>query len=188
MKQALRKRPAMVWLLKHPVAWRLAALALLLAALLGPWMYDRVNVPAQYDCSPYIRLEGEFCGFPMSGLRLISWVVVGVISNLMELLRVSGDIYFSFLSLLSLCLYILSVLLIELPIFSTLLLILCGDRLALKIFQVAAWILAGGIALFIGLHAYPAQFQHYWGVWLYILTASSALVIELLMLLSHRTS
>jgi hypothetical protein len=168
----------MLWLKNHPFTWRLAALALLLAALLGPWGYDRINVPAQYDCSPYIRLAGDFCGLRISGVNAISAVVGAVFSIVVALISGAVETPVSIGSLFSGLLYLVPVFLIELPILSTLLLMLCGDRLALKILQVTAWILALGIALFLGYHSYPTQIQHYWGVWLYIAAGTSACVLE----------
>ena len=38
-------------------------------AMLGPWSFDLVGVPAQFPCGfPSVRLVGDFCGFPVSGL------------------------------------------------------------------------------------------------------------------------
>lgn len=47
----------MLWMNEHKRVWRVAILVLLLAAIIGPWAYDRVNVPAEYPCAPpFIRL------------------------------------------------------------------------------------------------------------------------------------
>ncbi|HMS01246.1 MAG TPA: hypothetical protein PKE62_18530 [Anaerolineales bacterium] len=55
---------------------RAGVLLLLILALLGPWMFDQINVPAEYDCSaPFIRLNGDFCGLPISGLRFF-WLSI----------------------------------------------------------------------------------------------------------------
>ena len=40
-------------------------LALLVGAMLGPWIFDLINVPAQYPCD--FRLVGDFCGVLLSG-------------------------------------------------------------------------------------------------------------------------
>jgi hypothetical protein len=57
------------WLNERRRIWRVIALAALLLAILGPWAFDRTNVPAEYPCTrPHIRLEGDFCGLPLSGL------------------------------------------------------------------------------------------------------------------------
>ncbi len=56
------------WFIRYKHALRLAILALLIISLLGPWMFDLINVPAEYPCDePFVRLEGDFCGYPLSG-------------------------------------------------------------------------------------------------------------------------
>ena len=50
-----------------------ALIAVFVVSMAGPWVYDRIMVPAQFACSaPFIRLDGDFCGTPMSGFHLIT--------------------------------------------------------------------------------------------------------------------
>ena len=35
----------MLWLQEHKTVWRVAILALLLVAIMGPWIFDKINVP-----------------------------------------------------------------------------------------------------------------------------------------------
>ncbi|MBL8107912.1 MAG: hypothetical protein JNJ72_20255, partial [Anaerolineales bacterium] len=65
---------------------RVVVLLLLILALLGPWAFDQINVPAEYDCSPFIRLNGDFCGMPMSGIRFFQLWVGGFFYMLFELI------------------------------------------------------------------------------------------------------
>ncbi len=65
----------MSWINKHKRVWRVAILVLLLVAIMGPWTFDRINVPSEYPCS--VRLEGDFCGTPMSGIWIFSWIIGG---------------------------------------------------------------------------------------------------------------
>ena len=51
---------------------RVILLGLLIAALAGPWFFERLYVPAAYPCDT--RLEGDYCGSPIAGL----WMVGGV--------------------------------------------------------------------------------------------------------------
>ena len=76
--------------------------------------------------------------------------------------------------------------LLVLPFFSTLLLILRGDRRGRQVFNVAAWGLAAGIGLLIGISRYPRLFWVAWGIWLYIGSAASALTLEVLTLVAGR--
>ena len=76
----------MLWLDKNKRIWRTAILIMLLVALIGPWTFERINVPAKYPCtSPFIRLEGDFCGEPMSGIWILSLMIFGMVSSSMGL-------------------------------------------------------------------------------------------------------
>jgi len=60
----------MSWIYENQHKWRITLLVVMVVAFMGPWTFDRIYVPAKYECSaPFIRLEGDFCGIPMSGLR-----------------------------------------------------------------------------------------------------------------------
>ena len=40
---------------------RIASLVFLFLAMFGPWVYDKIYVPAEYPCRfPNVRLEGDF--------------------------------------------------------------------------------------------------------------------------------
>lgn len=126
--------------------FRAGALILFVVALLGPWTFDVINVPAEYECSaPFIRLNGDFCGMPMSGL----WV---------------GG-----LSILPL-----------IPFFTTLFLLWKKDARRFRTIHLIAWVLA----LILALVAFNSQINDpiipLWGLWLYILLAVGAILIEYL--------
>ena len=167
----------MAWLMAHPRTWRIAALFFLAAAFLGPWFYDRVNVPAEYTCDPpFIRLEGDFCGLPMSGVWLLRMLIAGSINIFIGLIT---DVTVSAESVREL-LVILSAVLLLLPIISTLLLIWRGDRRGLQIFHLVGLCLAGGLMLWVlstesGLHT-----SRLWGPWLY---TGSVLILLILFLI-----
>jgi hypothetical protein len=72
--------------------------------------------------------------------------------------------------------------LLLLPCFSTLLLILRGDRRWGQVFNVVAWGLAAGIGLLIGASSHRRVFWMLWGIWLYITLTISALILEALTL------
>ena len=138
----------MVFLIRYKNVWRLLLLLLLFVALSGPWTLDLINVPAEYPCSaPFIRLEGDFCGLPLSGWRVI---------------------------LLFSCVLFLFVL----PVFATLLIMMRGYRRGRQIFLMASWGLALSAAIWFGIAGYPRLFWVVWGVWLYIGSAASALILE----------
>jgi len=171
----------MIWIREHHRVWRIAILVLLLVAFLGPWTFDRIYVPSEYTCSaPNIRLDGDFCGIPLSGIQVFFWLSSGLIAGLVTGEFVNSERIREFL-LISLIL-----LLPLLPILSTLLLILRGDHPRRQVFTIISWALAIGMGLFWGLNNYPKLFWIVWGIWLYIALAISALILEILVILSNR--
>lgn len=51
---------------------RIVEAILLVVALSGPWGYEQINVPAEYECQrPFVRLHGDFCGEPVTGLQAV---------------------------------------------------------------------------------------------------------------------
>jgi len=102
----------------NTVVLRWLVLALLIVAMLGPWAFDLLNVPAQYPCDkPSVRLYGDFCGYPMSGFGALAWISGGFFYTLNELIR--GNIATVLPDLIAL----LFVWIIVFPFLSTLLLL-----------------------------------------------------------------
>jgi len=171
------------WINEHKTAWRVAVLIVLLVAMMGPWTFDLIHVPAEFPCSaPFIRLEGDFCGTPLSGIWIL-WAIVSEFINMVVGLVTGamGFIEWARLFLVSLFLFLL-----VLPFFSTLLSILRRDRRRRQVFNVVAWGLAAGIGLLIGLSRYPKLYWALWGIWLYIGLAAGALILEVLALVAGR--
>jgi hypothetical protein len=181
----------MSWINKHLRVWRVAILVLLLVAIMGPWTFgDRINVPSEYPCSaPWVRLEGDFCGMLLSGIGVFSWMVGGLI-NLGVRLATGAT---AFTDVARVLLFSLLLLLLVAPFFSTLRLILGGDRRRWRMFHVVAWGLAVGTGLLLGLSGswrlswvFSRLFWVLWGIWLYIGLAGSALILEVLVLVAGR--
>lgn len=170
----------MSWLEEHKRVWRVAILPAALVALMGPWTFDLVNVPSEYTCSaPYVRLDNDFCGLPYPGTWLLQFLPIWFISVSGRL--VAGDRNAVQQAREFLPGLVLPLLLV-LPFFSTLLLILRGDRVRRQVFNVVAWGLAASIGLLIGVSRYPRLYWMLWGVWPYIASAASALILEVLAL------
>jgi hypothetical protein len=173
----------MSWINEHKRVWRVAILVSLLVAIMGPWTFDRINVPAEYPCSaPNIRLEGDFCGVPLSGIWIFSMMIggfiimgVGLVTGATGFADNGGEFLRAFL-------FTMAVLLLVLPIFSTLLLIVRGGHRRRQVFNAAAWGLAASMGLLIGITSYQKLFWRLWGIWLYIGLAVSALILEVLTL------
>ena len=141
----------MSWINKHRKIFRVIILALLVVAIMGPWLFDVIYVPAEYEChAPYIRLKEDLCGIPLSGIRFLLWMVPGFVYTAEHWLR--GQYLFPIGAASSFLLF-----LILLPFFSTLLLIL-RERRSLQIFNVVAWGLALGLCLLIWVNELPESF------------------------------
>jgi hypothetical protein len=170
----------------HKAIWRLVILVLLLAALMGPWFFDRINVPSEYVCSaPNIRLEGDFCGVPASGLYILFAMVTAPISNVVGL--ITGTMGLPHINdVLQNLLLTMGALLLLSPFFSTPLMFLRGDRPRLRLIHLAALILAAGIGLLYGLNNHPRYYWVLWGSWVYAGIAISTLILELPVLVAGR--
>ena len=163
-------------MVENKVFWRKIILALFILSLLGPWMYDRINVPAEYPCEkPFIRLEGDFCGYPMSEF-LIGFPFTGrFFIILWELITgtFTGQARELFVGL-----FLLPIL----PFFTTILLIWKKETRRLQTIDLVAWILTLIPTLTVFILQIKHQVIHLWGLWLYIVLAISALIIEILIL------
>lgn len=167
----------MSWIYEHQRTLRIALLIVMAVALLGPWGYDRINVPAKYECSPpNIRLYGDFCGIPLPGIQLVFFVICGLFSISFSVL--TGEYAFSerMQELFFVWLFLLPIL----SIISTLLLILRGNKPRRQLFTIIAWIFSIGVGLFIGLTHNPKMFWALWGIWLFVALAICALILEII--------
>ncbi|MCO5195847.1 MAG: hypothetical protein M9930_21525 [Anaerolineae bacterium] len=148
----------------HIQQWRLVTLVLLLVALLGPWLFDRVNVPVEYPCSaPYIRLEGDFCGMPHSGMWLVATFVSGFGRG-----AIAGE--FSLVETGRALLSSLIPFILVMPVLSALILIWRGNNnILLRVINVVIWGLAATLSWFMILMQTPSGILplQFWGLWLY---------------------
>ena len=163
-------------LIENKRTWRTAALILLAIAMLGPWAYDLINVPAQYSCD--VRLEGDFCGVPISllmGLGALFGSFLGILSGDIAI----GQDPFTLTLPLMLLVFIM-------PMFTNLYLLRHNEQARWQVFNVTAWGLAAIAAgVYLGLsglrpHVLP------WGVLLYVVVALGVLALELLSLILSR--
>jgi len=152
-----------------------AFIAGFLLSIAGPWFYDEIMVPAQYECSaPFIRLEGDFCGLPQSGFHLIIFPLGAL---LQIFLSGSGGSALSAVGFRDLAVMAAFIALL-LPAITTILRAVRGSSQMASLLTIAAWSIAVPIALFIALSS-PRGFRpSLWGVWLYIGLAIVALIFE----------
>ena len=160
---------------------RIGILGLMLVALVGPWVYEAINVPAEYACTSGVRLDGDFCGIPVSGLQAFVLFFVNCFTSVFYLL--TGDS--SARELLGSIL----ITLFFLPVFSQLFLIASQTRADGKRQKIHLGILGFALALAaiktvmdISGNAWGSG----WGLLLYEALLVSALGLELFLLRSGR--
>jgi hypothetical protein len=165
---------------------RIASLAFLFLAMFGPWVYDKINVPAEYPCRfPNVRLEGDFCGVPLSGGTILFMFLGGlnsIITQSMTGIAVFPDRARELL-------FMLSFILLPLPSFSTLLVLFKRNTHGLLIFNLGMWGLGAALGAFwfAWLLSYPyAHKWRLWGFWSYLVAAIGMLLLESLVLRMKR--
>lgn len=142
-------------------------------------MYDLIHVPAEYECDkPFIRMEGDFCGYPMSGFEFFKWFGGGFIGMLASL--VTGETIFP--DRIREFFFVSLSLFPVLPFFSTLLLMWKKDSHRLQIVNLVVWALALIPTLFIFIFQLNDQALRLWGLWLYILAAVGIVIFEIILM------
>lgn len=162
----------MSFTVENKVFWRRIVLALFILSLLGPWIYDQLNVPAKYPCAgPSFRLEGDYCGYPMSGFLVFSMLIGRFFIILWELITgtFTGQARELFVGL-SLPPII--------PFFTTALSIWKKETHRLQTINLVAWILACVSTMMFIFYLKDHLVINLWGLWLYVVMAVGAIIIE----------
>lgn len=164
----------MSWINENRNFIRAVAWLLSLLALLGPWAFDLIHVPAEYTCDkPFIRLEGDFCGYPMSGFQLLMYYGIGFFHILAQLIMGTfsgrGRELFMVLFLLPL-----------IPLFSTPILIIRKISHRLQTINLVAWGAAAALSLTIAVFQIKGQALQLWGLALYTALAVIVFIVEVL--------
>ena len=159
--------------------WYIASLGLLVLALVGPWTFEVIYVPAEYTCNPPdIRLEGDYCGVSLSGIQVISFLLDAFVSISVGFL--TGTAVFA--DRAREYLFTLFFLLPLLPFFSTALVIFKSNSHRRQIFHLLSW----GLALIIGSYwslitiatPHPEKWR-LWGIWSYMVLTIGVLILEI---------
>jgi hypothetical protein len=174
----------MPWIEENKQKLRMVILILMVLAFLGPWVIgDLINVPAQYSCYPYIRLEGDFCGMPITGIQIPFQILVGILS--LSTGPVTGTTDFAgwwrvfLISLLCIALFI--------HLINAICLTQRGDRPRLHKFHLRITGLVLILALILGILNYLRVSYALWGIWLYIGCLISILILEGILLNRTKT-
>ena len=166
--------------------WRVAALALLLLAFAGPWAMERINVPAEFACSaPFVRLRGDHCGLPLTGVWMISAIVEELASRVGAL--AAGDA--TRVALRDTFLMILLAIPAVLPFIIAVLSVFRGESQRKQLFRLVVWGMAVAWSVWwLAVSASVSPPIRVRGIWLYVGLACVALTLEGLALASRRRS
>jgi hypothetical protein len=161
---------------------RAATLVLFIVTILGPWMFDVIHVPAQYECDkPFVRLSDDYCGISLSGFDAFKLFVGGFFNSLFELITGAftggPSELFTGLALLPMV-----------PFISTILLLWKDESHQLQTVNLLAWSLALIPTLGIFFFQIGDQVLRLWGLWLYILMTIGAVITEVLIQRTRGTS
>lgn len=172
----------MSFIVENKVLLRKLVVAMFVISMLGPWAFDLLSVPAQFLCGyPNVRLNGDFCGAPLSGFRGFIWTSGNILDGLIK-----GNIAARIPELVT----FVSIWIVILPFFSILLLIRYPNSQRMQIINLIAWGMACFPASrFFILQTSRDQLIHLsyllWGIWSYIFVALSTIIFEVLVLRSH---
>lgn len=158
--------------------WRSLLLGVAVLSLFGPWAFDVINVPAQFACSPpFVRLDGDFCGQPAAGIRLVFWLAGGIVSIGGRLL--AGEAAGTEL------LFAAAFLLPFVPVVLALTAILRrSERASWRL--LVAWLLGATAALLLLARSGGLRVPHAWGLWLYVIVALVTAMAEAVALIGDR--
>jgi hypothetical protein len=167
----------MTWLKGKPRFGQFLVLVLLVVALFGPWLiWDLIYVPAQSDCDPpWLRLEGDYCGMPYSGLAVLGFGIRALLALVGQVLSGSdfpADLLYVVLIIGGVCTLLL------LPYASTLLRLASANRRPGRIFAAVVWGLAAAAGVVLILAGTRHPFYLMWGIWLLTGLALVMLVVE----------
>ena len=178
----------MEWIAQRKRVIRVAALVPLLVAVIGPWTFSSDGVPPAAWCrDPNILLDNGRCVRRVSGAEVLLFMSGGFISVNVQLIEGTLDLADRGREFLSVYLSMVLLILLVQPVFSTLLLILGGDRPRVRIYHVVAWGLTAALSgLLLVASCWSERCTDLWGIWLYVGLAASTLNLEVLTLAAGR--
>lgn len=162
-------------------------LVLLVVAFMGPWFYTLDGVPPPEWChEPQFLLENGRCAGLVTGAFIIAFmsgafynVNVGLVTGLTDFPERARE-------LLGINVGMLFTLLLLLPLITTMLMIWRKDSGRLRVFHVMVLGLAAVLSWLPVVFEPVLRSGRFWGMWLYIVVAFSALTLEVLGLISER--
>jgi hypothetical protein len=154
---------------------------------MGPWTYTSDGVPpAAWCANPNILLENGSCVGLVSGAEVITFMTGAFLSMSVGLVTGATVLPDRTREYLSVFLFMILLLLLLLPFFTALFLIWGRDSRRLRIVHLIALGLAAVLSLLPVVSGVVLRSDRSWGIWLYIGSAVSALILEVLALVTGR--
>ncbi len=173
----------MLWIRSHRRMWRIIFLTILLVAIIGPWAYDRINVPSIYPCGDgWFRLEGDFCGSPLPGTRLFTFGLEAFSTSIQRMIAGEAQLRWEIQNFS----FGILVLLVFLPLLS---LLRMSIREADKKLRRRHLLILGLAVLIVVPYAFVGFLSFNWmswGIWLYLGVLICVLFFEVLNYLQGR--
>ena len=168
------------WFTEHKNNFRKVFLILFIISIISPWSFDQHSVPADIPCD--FRLYGEFCGTPLPGIFGIFMGIPVFFQSISDLF--SGTLIFYVRLVNGLWLFTIF------PILTTMYSLWIKETSFIRTMNLIAWTLAfisTLTALILTMRTINGQVFWLWGLWLYILMAISAVIIESLVIRNGAT-
>jgi hypothetical protein len=171
----------MEWINKHKNVRQVPVLLLLLLAIAGPWFFTLDGVPPPEWCrDPFFLLSNGLCAGSVSAAEILAFIGSGILA--MGAGLVSGAVAVSDIAaeLPRIFLIAMLLLVLVLPILSTLLLVAGRDSRRVRVFYLITWGLAAVLSLLPVVFDATLRSVQFWGIWLYLGLAAGVLVLEIL--------
>jgi hypothetical protein len=171
----------MAWLTRWRLV-RLLGVALVILALAGPMGYDLLSVPPAFECQPpTIRLNEDFCGWPVTGYFSIT-ELVNIVSTTVTQTYPANTGAIDIIG--GLLLWFAFTLVIIAPIIS-LVVRLKNRQTRWAGLHIAILIPVTALAGYSLFHARTHQPLQIWGLWLYVISVFFILVEQAVVEINH---
>lgn len=169
----------MSWTIARRQIGRVAVLALMVVAIMGPWAFTLDGVPPPEWCrEPLFLLDNGRCAGLVSGATIASFMAMAFVMTIASVISGALTLPENSRELVGLPLFMLCVLLVLLPFLNTLLSVLGQPSRRSRVFQLVAWGVAGALSLLMVVFDTKLLSTRFWGLWLYIALAAGAFVMQ----------
>lgn len=160
---------------------RLVGIALVILALVGPWVYEQLYVPSEFECQyPIIRLDEDFCGSPIQGF----WFITELVNVVISLVNHTSPDILGAKEIGSLLLWFVGILVIIAPAISQILR-LKSRRIRWAWVHITVLTMVTGLAGFSLFQSRTYQPIQIWGLWLYAGSVFLVLVEQAVVEINH---